>query len=204
MALSFLIYILEIKSYKWMKQFTIKDFIAYNNPCFSCGESIHFNFVSNEENNTAGLKPTVKQEYTTVNLKRTYEQTLQLQVIHHSNRFASTNSKDLVKYLSDHKLSLSSNCGKCLTHIESQYLDFNLDKGYILPVGISRENLIVSEDSFIYHVYSSYFTGQSMILVDRLDKPTSHIRLDIPLLSLSKIKNRERLINKIKTYMIFT
>lgn len=186
-----------------MRQFTIKDFISYNNPCFSCGESIHFNFVSNEDHGTAGLRPTVKQEYTTVNLKKTYEQTLQLQVIHHSNRFASTSSKDLIKYLSEHKLSLSSNCNKCLSHIESQYLEFNLDKGYILPVGISRENLIVSEGAFRYHVYSSYFTERSMIIVDRLDKPTSPVRLDTPLLTLSKIKTKDRLISKIKTYLLF-
>lgn len=186
-----------------MKTFTVKDFIAYNNPCFSCGKSINFKVYANE--GTSGLRPTVKPDYTSIDLQVTYTSTLQLWVFHKTNKIISSDSRLLADYLYNHKIYLSTFCD-CYSSITSQFLEFNLDKSYIAPVGISSERLVVSDDHNMYTIYSSFIDEETSVSVDTIDKttPVSPIQFKMPLLPLYKIKTKERLINKLKTYVTFS
>lgn len=192
-----------------MKKFTVKDFISYNNPCFSCGENIHFKVVTTTKDGPSDivqLRPTVKPDYTVVDLKVTYTKTLQLWIFHQNNKIISSDIRGLTSYLEEHKLFLSSRCDKCYTNIESNFLEFNLDKGYVKPVGISRELLIVSDEHNMYQIHSSFIAEQSTVVVDKISKttPISPVRFEAPLLPLYKFKDKEHLINKMKTYLIFS
>lgn len=191
-----------------MKQFTVKDFIAYNNPCFSCGDNIHINIVSCDDSavQPSSLRPTVRPKYTTVNLHVTYQQTLQLQIIHDSNKFGSSNPEALKEYLKTHKLYLTSSCNKCLTQIETYFLEFNMNKGFILPVELNKESVILTDKRNRYHLLSSYSGSHTTIWIDKADNPNylSPVKIEAPLMPLSKFKDREQLLNKLRTYLLFS
>jgi len=192
-----------------MKQFTVKDFITYNSPCFSCDEKISFSIVSTTLQGPADivhLRPTVNPDHISVDLKITYNQTLSLKIQNKTNAIFYNDNKGVADYIYSHRLFLTSSCNKCLTKIESQFLEFNLSNGYIKPVGIARESLIVSDATHRYHVYSTTISDKSVITMDRIDKPIpiSPVRIETPLLPLYRFKDRQHFINKMKTFLIFS
>ncbi len=191
-----------------MKKFTVKDFIAYNNPCFSCGERISFKLgiVTNGLDGSSQLRPTVKPEYTVVDLKVTYDKTLQLWLFHNSNKFIASNPADFVDFNNSNHVFLHSKCDKCFSKIESQFLEFNIDKGFVKPVGISNEQLLVSDDTNRYVLTTNFAWGKSIVSADRIDMatPISPVTLELPPLPLYKFKTKERFLNKIKTYLTFS
>lgn len=191
-----------------MKHFTVKDFIAYNNPCFSCGENISITIGVTELGvdglGLTYLKPLITTSFTSIDLKITYTKTLKLIIDHITNKFTASDLKELSNYLSSHKIFLRSMCDKCYTGIDSCYLEFNFDKCFIYPTMISQENLIVTDDNNMYNIYSSLASEKSVIIIDKLDRLTSAVRFDAPLLFLSKFKNKERFLNKMKVYLVFS
>jgi hypothetical protein len=129
-----------------MRKFTVKDFIAYNNPCFSCDNQINFKigFLDLETKaDISYLRPTVTPNYTEIDLVITYSDALKLYIFHKTNKILTNSQRGLTRYLSSHKLFLHSTCDRCYTQIESQFLDFNLDKGFVAAVGLSSERLMV-------------------------------------------------------------
>ena len=191
-----------------MKKFTVKDFITYNNPCFSCGNKISFKIgsVNGANQPPVYIRSTVTPERTEIDLKVTYNDTLQLWIFHKSNKILSSDMRGLTDYLAGHKLFLSSRCDKCYTSIESHFLEFNLNKGFINPVGVSLETLMVYDEKNLYQVYSSFIKECSVVVVDRINKttPISPMRFDLPLLPLYKFRDKDKFLNKMKTYLIFS
>lgn len=195
-----------------MKKFTVKDFIAYNNPCFSCDNAINFRIgfldLENPQANISYLRPTVTGLYTEIDLKIKYanSEALKLYIFHKTNKLLTNSNSGLTEYLSRHKLFLSSTCDRCYTLIESQYLDFNIDKGYVNAVGISLERLMVCDDNNLYQISSSFIEEESILSVDKIDKvkPLSQFQLKLPLLPKYRLKDKENFIRKIKTYMTFS
>lgn len=194
-----------------MKKFTVKDFIAYNNPCFSCGNPINFRigFLDLEtKSDVSYLRPVVSANSTDIDLiiKYSTQEALKLSIFHKTNKILTNSIQGLTKYLSSHKLFLSSGCDKCHTQIESQFLDINIDKGYIAAVGLSTERLVVMTSDRIYQIVSSFMEEKSTIYVDRLDKASavSPFTLEMPLVPKYKFKDKEHFLTKIKTYMLFS
>lgn len=198
-----------------MKKFTVKDFIHYNAPCFSCGSKIKISVISTRLNETIGvdgsasptqLRPTISTENLEVDLKITYDQILKLFINLTTNKFITTNFKGLTKYLDEHKLYLRSYCEKCFTGIETFFLEFNLQKGFVMPVGICNERLIVSDEINTYTVYTSFMEEKSNLYVDRLDKthPISPLKIQLVPIPLYRFKNKDNFLKKMKTYLIFS
>lgn len=192
-----------------MKKFTVKDFIDYNGPCFSCGNPINFRigFLDLETKaDMSYLRPVVAANYTEIDLRITYENSLKLYIFHKTNKILTNSNQGLTKYLSSRKLFLSSSCDRCLTQIDSQYLDFNVDKGYVAAVGIATERLIVEDKHNRYRINSFFMADRSHLVVDRVDRttPLSPLRLELPLLPKYRFKNRDHFLQKIKTYVTFS
>jgi hypothetical protein len=194
-----------------MRKFTVKDFIAYNNPCFSCNSQINFRigFLDLETKaDISYLRPAVTPTYTEVDLIIKYANTdaLKLYIFHKTNKILTNSQQGLTKYLSSRKLFLSSTCDKCYTQIESQYLDFNLDKGFVSAVGISSERLMVSDGDNLYQINSFFMAEKSNLIVDKLDKvrPLSPFQLDLPLIPKYRFKDKAHFIHKMKTYITFS
>jgi hypothetical protein len=192
-----------------MKKFTVKDFIAYNNPCFSCNRPINFRigFVDLEtKTDTSYLRPTVTPNYTEIDLRITYDDSLKLFIFHKTNKILTNSNQGLTKYLGSRKLFLSSACDKCLTRIDSHYLDFNIDKGYLEATGIATEMLIVEDKTNRYHINSFFMADKSILTVDRIDKatPLSPFQIELPLLPKWRFKNKDHFLQKMKTYITFS
>ena len=194
-----------------MKTFTLKDFVAYNSPCFGCGELITFQIGVQPNDPVISfeivyLKTNVQKDFTAIDLHIGWNDTLILNIDHKTNKFSTNNIFALTKYLKEHKLLLKCDCNKCHTYALSNYLEFNLEKKFIKTVGLSREITIMHDNVNMYQVYSHYYDNNTVIFIDRLDKatPISPIRLDTPLIMRSKFKNKDQLIQKIKIYTTFS
>lgn len=187
----------------------VKDFIAYNNPCFSCGSAINFRIgVLNLEDadEATSLRPMVFPNYTDIDLLITYSNSLKLYIFHKTNKILTNDGQALTRHLSGHKLFLSSDCSKCYTQAQSLPLDIDLDKGLVKTVGLNTERLMVSDAKNMYQIETSFPDNKSVLSVDKLDsvKPMAPLILNLPLLPKYKFKNKEHFINKIKTYTLFS
>ena len=192
-----------------MKKFTVRDFIAYNNPCFSCGNQINFKigFVNTEKDEVSYLpKPNVTPEYTEVDLVINWSSSLKLYIFHKTNKFLTNSTEGLTNYLSRHKLFLHSTCDRCYTEVTSKCMIFNFEKGVVAATELSSERLMVSDKNFIYQINSFFLVGKSNLTVERLDKvkPLSPFIMDLPLLPKSKFKNKQHFLEKMKIYITFS
>jgi hypothetical protein len=192
-----------------MKKFTVADFIAYNNPCFSCDNQINFKigFLDLESRaDVSYLRATVTPNYTEIDLVITYSNALKLYIFHKTNKILTNDQQALTRYLSGHKLFLHSACDRCYTQVESQYLEFNLNKGFVHATGISTERLVVMDSRNIYQINSFFMADKSHLTVDRIDKtqPLSPTTMDLPLLPKYRFKDKKHFLEKMKTYILFS
>lgn len=192
-----------------MRKFTIKDFITYNNPCFSCGNKISIRFGSANtisQNETVFLTPIVNIESVNITLKITYASSLKLKIFSKSNKIQTTSPEDLTKYLREHNLFVRSYCDRCHSSIESSFLEFNISKGFIYPFDISNELLIIKNKQTAYNLSSSFFEEKSILMVDKLDKNNyiAPLYFNLPLMPLYRFKDREHFLNKMKLYVVFS
>lgn len=192
-----------------MKKFTIKDFILYNSPCFNCKNLISFKlrFIQENENcnNLIGyIKPIINSNIE-IDLYIKYNDSLKLFICPKTNIITTNNLDLLKKYLSNHKLSLFSICDTCHTHIESKFLDFNLDKSFILPVSLYKERIMLYDKKSIYEIYSDFINNTSRLsVIDVLSSGAPSLIINLPLLPLYKFKNKEALLLKLKTYIMLS
>lgn len=198
-----------------MKKFTVKDFIHYNAPCFSCENKVKISVISSRMNSDVGvdgaaspsqLRPTITNKNLEVDLKVTYDEIIKLFIDLTTNKIITTNFQGLTNYLKEHRLYLRSYCDKCYTGIESFFLEFNLQKGFISPVGISNERLICSDGMNTYTVYTSFIEEKSNLYVDKIDKvqPVSPLKLTLSPLPLYKFRTKEVFLKKMRTYVLFS
>lgn len=187
-----------------MKLLTVKDFIAYNNPCFSCGDNIHFTIVSVKSKTSwdqpVELRPTVGLEFIHFDLKTTYKKVLRVFIGNKTNSFQSTDNEDFKAYFGEHKLFLRSKCSKCNTRIESFYLDFDLSRGHIKPASISHEYLMFNDNNNFYRLESSVMRSATKAIISN-NGSFSTSEFDLPLLLLSKFRHKDKLIKKLKIYL---
>jgi hypothetical protein len=189
-----------------MRVFTVKDFIAYNNPCFSCGSKINFRIGTMDMERGAEpsyLRALVAPNYTEIDLLITYNDSLKLYIFHKTNKILTNNVSALTDYLTRRKLFLSSTCDKCFSMVESHYLEFNQDKSVIKAVGLTMELLQVTDGESLFQLHSSFVDNKSNLTVSKVGTVTP-IKLEMPLLPLYKIKTKKHFLEKMKTYLIFS
>jgi len=193
-----------------MKKFTVKDFITYNGPCFSCQSKIVFqvgvfNTKSKQSTTSVFLSPTVTNEFINIDLRINYRDSLNLRIFTKTNKFTTSSMKSLTKYLDEHGLFLRSKCDNCHTNVDSEALEFNLLKEFIAPVAIGDERLVVNHNKYLYELYSNFGSSCSILIISTtVSPPITPIRMELPLLPMYKLKNKERFIEKVKTYLIFS
>ena len=198
-----------------MRKLTVKDFITYNNPCFACGKKITFRigFYKTSEWASPGasyLRPIVSANYTEVDLKISYIDMIKLYIFHKDNKILSNNQPGLTKYLSEHKLFLSSTC-TCHSEIESELLDFHLvtEHQYVAAVNIRYERLMVADGDNIYQFNSSFSDNKSTLVVYKQSEQTpvgspAPTVIEMPLIPKYKFKSKEHYLEKMKTYILFS
>lgn len=191
-----------------MKTFTVKDFLMLNSPCFGCGGDIDIRIgVTNTELDLdVYLKPSYALQHLTIPLVIKYNSSLKLIIDCKTNKFAASDLALLTAYLKSNKLFLSCRCSLCLTTFVSEHLEFNLRRQYIKPVGVLREFIIVQDRKNKYEFYSIASRESTMLTVfsmkDGYMSKTFH--LDLPIIHRHRFKDKEHLMNKIRTYLVFS
>jgi len=185
-----------------MKRFTVKDFMLYNGPCFSCGEKTTAKICCLENNEIRNIQQVINHGVLDATLKITYSFTLALRIYIETNKFIVSDQKKFSTYLETKNLVFTSNCSECRNYILTNNMEFN-SNGYVKALTIKREILSVYDSDRIYSLMTEYDENKTEVNVWN-SKADNIIKLDLPLLPLYKFKTRERLINKLSTYVIFS
>lgn len=207
-----------------MKQFSIKELLNYNNPCFFCKTQTSFKIVSismNSNNSTYKIG-SHKNPISSIDLLEfnpifsleeivmyisTQSFLLKLNFYPETNKFRASNLDDLTKYLLDHRLLFASSCDNCGTRIESCYIDFNLLHDLIEPISLSTENLIFSNENNNFHLESSFIEEKSKLTVSLINDLTLSkyvTNIELPIQPLYNFTDKNHFISKMKTYLIFS
>jgi hypothetical protein len=194
-----------------MKKMMLKDFILYNSPCINCNSniSITFNVIESGFETCGRINCVVSPEYTEIDLKISYKESLNLKVFHKTNIFETNDLQKLFRYMSRHTVFLSSTCLKCSSNIESTRFSLNINTFRAEPICVAYENISIENKPYIYAVNTSFFKNESIVTIMKKypvkgSVPVVENVLTLPAFSLSKIKNKEKFFNKIKTYILFS
>src|ERR1035437_619941 len=198
-----------------MGRLTVKDFITYNNPCFSCDSSVKLTIdvddyyqqnIITDPIYTGSISPVITNDSLKVDLKITYQSKLTLNIFHKTNKIQTSSLKGLTEYFQEYRLYLRSHCTRCNTQIISNYLDFNLAKGFVNPVSLTSETLCVKDSKNHYRINSYYASNESVLYTSNLGHPSFRepTVIKLPLLPLSKFRDKEHFLDKIKTLVMFS
>jgi hypothetical protein len=191
-----------------MKKYTVKDFLKLNSPCYSCGMKIKITVgVHCEGLSQVNLNMTIGPAGYTIPLSITYNNNLKLIIDPKTNRYLSSDGARFIKYIKNHKIFFITQCDHCLTSMTSDYLDFSLVGGYIKPVGIANQYLVLYDKNNCYVTNSEFGAEQSVIAVYAIkdgDIANSISNLTLPLLPHYRFKDKEHFMAKIKTYILFS
>lgn len=189
-----------------MKQFTIKDFIKYNNPCAFCGEQKILKIISHNVNaikfnDHTYLNLIVFNKMLEINLVISYFSSLKLRIIQKNNKFSCSNYDKLINYLMEHKVYLLNECPKCKIKVYSHDLEFQMEKKIIKPISIKKESIhIMNGDSFL-KLESLFDEKISSLIITKNLKITA---LKFPIIPLNEFKNKNHFLSKIKTIITFS
>lgn len=207
-----------------MKHFTVKDFITYNNPCFSCGSKIELIFcVTNKVKSTnevseadpvfyqipaaniTRFNPVIdKKGNCNIKLITTYTSSLILNINLKNNKFITSDDSIFKKYLTTKDLYILSNCRTCGTYMITENLLFNLQNNFIKPFVVPDENLAVHDGDTLYSVFNIDGGCSLSITNKNTQECIFEVELSNQVITLSKLKNRDNLIRKMKTYLTFS
>jgi hypothetical protein len=187
-----------------MKTYTVKDFIKLNSPCYGCGNKVSIHVGAHMDNTIPiNLNMSITSIKYVIPLSITYNNNLSLTIDPKTNRYLVTSNSDFIKYIKDHNIYLTVDCDKCYTFMASRYLEFDLAGGYIRPVSIRSQSIILFDKNNKYMINSYFLAGETTITVFSLKNGTAS-DLKLPLLPHYRFKNKENFIEKIKTYILFS
>lgn len=185
---------------------TLNDFIQYNNPCFSCNSkiSLTLHMVNEKTNIHTPLKPVPFKKYIKFALQVGYRDSLDLIIDPINNKFDSNNHSHLKTYLLNREINFEIECQKCETAIITNKVEFMFKDGFIKPLTIKFEDLIVKNKNNIYKVYNFYNENRAAAEIINKKGNSPNVIIDIKLFPLFKFKTKENFIKKLKTYLIFS
>jgi hypothetical protein len=198
-----------------MNKMTVKDFIIYNSPCFSCGNTISLKLVVKRKGDRNKLSPSesigfvINKDVVEIKLTVSYSFQLKLNIQYKTNKFITNNTEKFQDYMDKHDCHLLSSCNKCGTYIRSNVLMFDMDHNFINPIEIDEEYLKVRVDTNVDYMLHSFFEEkksyfQAIVRPSNLKELPKTFITELPLIPLSKVKARHKFINKLKTYLIFS
>lgn len=194
------------------KKFFVKDFIRYSTPCFGCGKAndfrLGFQQTNGAVNNVGILNVNVNNRYTEVIFTK-FNSSLAIWVFHKTNKILASDNGQLIEHLSKLQLFLNTSCKICNTTISSNNLEIDFNKNVIMPTTIRHEYAKISHKGQTYILDSNFKEQKSRGYVlkyanEKINTISSSVDFDLPLLPFYKLKNRETLLKKLNTYLIFS
>lgn len=195
-----------------LKKFTVKNFIKYGTPCFGCDKPNNF-YIGYSDIGSVVLvnqnKYTVvlTDEYVEVNLHIQYAATLKIIIYHKNNKVLTNDVGKLNEFLRQRDLFLWTQCHHCGSEIRSSLLQFNCQTNnslVIAPVTIFYEFFKIIDNKSIYYVNSAFDTKQTIAIINKEGNTLSDLKFDLPLLPKYEMKTKEYIINKLRTYILYS
>lgn len=202
------------------KKFLVKDFIKYATPCFGCGKPNNFYLGYNnilpdvkEIQPLAGqYSVIITEKYLEVHLEIKYNSMFGILIFHKNNKVITQDINKLNEFLKIRNLFLWSHCHQCSSEIRSQPLTFNFNSSYpigsfVNPTTISYEFFKIIDRNNTYFINSTCDKDQTTILVtspSQEEALAADLSFTLPFLPKYQMKNKEYLINKIRTYILYS
>lgn len=192
-----------------MKNLTLKDFLSIGNPCLDCGKALIFRATTSyyKDGSVFTIAPTFIPENKSFlfELESFYESKLLISINPYSHKISLPNEDGFRKYLKNYCFSFFSACGANEITIQTKDVSFDLDKKIMLPINLSYEVIKIVAGKEMLTLFTDYSKKTSAITRCKIsDAPNYNEPVDVPLLPLSKFKNKAHFIEKIKTYLAFS
>jgi hypothetical protein len=191
-----------------VKSYTLKEFIAYNNPCFSCGEKISITFTVLDEANGMVenvIRPNVSLNSTQIILKLSYKDPLDIVIENKTNKLTTSNYNKFKKYIETRSIYIISTCERCKTKVFTD--DMGFDKNFVKPITLHREILAVYDAGKRYYISTYYEDNKSILIVDDINviRPVKNaFQLQLPIMPKYKFKDKNHFISKMNTLVNFS
>lgn len=194
------------------KKFFVKDFIQYVSPCFGCEKPLSLRIMykhKKEEENipSVSLTPVITDKHLAVDLSIKYSSQLRLWIFHKSNTFMVNDNKAFNNYIADHNLWLMAECS-CNTYYYSNDLNFQTFN-FPQTIGattLRSEHIIIHEKDTTYVIHSDFINNKTAadIFKSVASSRSNHLTFNLPLLPKYKIKTKQKLLDKLNTYILFS
>jgi hypothetical protein len=153
------------------------------------------------------ISATITDQHIVVDLSIKYGSTLQLWIVPKTNKFLTNDNVRFSDYIAMFNIRLVAECN-CGTRYETNDLDFQ-DFNKVIGATILRYEYITFENKGTrYTLYSDFNTERTVAVVSKNDlalaKSTTTITFDLPLLPKYKIRDKQKLIDKLKLYCVFS
>lgn len=190
------------------KKFFVKDFIQYASPCFGCGKPLSLQLVfKNKQGDEGGnLNMARTDKHLEIDLSIRYTSQLRLFIMYKSNTFLVNDRVAFSHYIAKRDLKLMAECS-CNSWYESNNLDFQTFNGAIGALTLRKERIVVVEKDKIYTLRSDFSEEKTDVSVSSTISSqfiTKNINLQLPLLPKYKLRDKQQLIKKIQTYILFS
>lgn len=195
------------------KKFFVKDFIQYCSPCFACDRLMTFRFGHKDKGSEDVIHNNlwsntsmaiVTDEYIEVELSIRYHTNLKIWVYHRTNKVFSSDQPRFRDYIAEKDLYLYSGCSSsCNSRIMSKTLDFQRYDGLVAPVSLRYEEFHINHKNKIYSITSDFVAGMSHGSL-RVYTGARDLEWDMKLLPKYKLGTKQKLIDKLDTYAIFS
>lgn len=182
-----------------MDLFTVKDFINYGNPCINCGKvmRIFVEQIFNDECSKLDFNYDINSHLIKIIVQTKYKSSLKLNINLLNNKYYTNDNSWLKQFLTNKQIGLSSWCDYCESSIVAAPLSFNKNK-FIDPFGIEREYFLISYRNYQYNILASYSEEKSYLYLP------NYKTITLPFFPLYKLKTKEKFIEKIKIFLLFS
>lgn len=186
-----------------------KEFVLYNAPCFNCKSKISIEL--NIHNHTGDISPSamlsnincsVFKNFTDINLKVSYHDSLHLKIIHKTNIFETNNIKRLKNFFETHDVFVASACTGCFSYADSSILELDYKYFRIKPISVISEHISLQHNDMHCYIDTNFIKNKSEISAFINGKHSLNVTTDA--ININKLKNKEAFFKKIKTYITFS
>lgn len=187
-----------------MKTFTIKDFILYNSTCFICYNKTIFSPLNKRVTGESKISYHITNNDLVMVLKTSYNGNLNLYIDLLSNTFKTSNYDNLGYFLFKNDIYLKSFCNNCQSSICSEKIEFDLYRLHIKPFSLLNEMLYFNHNNIYYSVISDFIDNKTIIISDSGILDPNISKIELPLMPLYILKTKQKLIESISVYTLFS
>jgi len=194
-----------------MRQLTLKDFLSFYSPCISCKNKVNLSWAAKKSSlqfagNVGEFSPTLEGKNLTIDLKTTYFNRFSLMIDIVTHAFITSDSAEFIKYAAETECFLQAKCFKCNSQVRTTNFKFDTNKRLLKPLSIKDEMWHITDEGYLYNVYTNMESGESDFIVDKIEQPT-HLNAwnkKLEAMPINRFTSREDFLERIKTYMVFS